>query len=300
MASTNPKRKGPKEDAVRYPKDRRQALWVRPALLVPICLLVLVPFALAWGRYLLFGLPDIPVATLAELQHSPIEPGFPAWLRLTHFANFLLLLLFIRSGLSILWDHPRLYGNVHCTPGTEWIRFTPTKVPTDRLCTANDDQRYLSPWLGLPGFRHTVGMARHWHFMSDFLRIAAGLFYVVMLFVSGHWERILPASPHILPEAWATFVYYATFHLPPEPEGFYRYNALQQIAYFAVPFVLTSLSILSGIAMSPVCHNRFQWYPKLFGRRQGRDRCISWYWPGMSLSSLSMWRWSLPPAAFAT
>jgi len=261
--------KGPKGDAVRYPQDRRQAIWVRPPLLALLVLLALIPFAAAWGQYGLVGLPYVHVFTLAELHNSAVEPGFPAWLRLAHYANFLLMLLIIRNGLSILWDHPRLYASVHCTPGTEWMRFTPTKVPTDRLYTANDDQRYLSPWLGLPGFRHTIGMARHWHFLSDLLWIATGAAYIVLLFTGGHWARIVPPSWHILPEAWATFVHYATFHLPPEPNGFYRYNALQQIAYFGVTFVLAPLSLLTGIAMSPAFDNRFKWYPKLFGGRQG-------------------------------
>ena len=268
-AARSPKNKGPKGDAVRYPRDRRQAIWVRPSLLILVCALTLGVIAAAWGQFLLFGLPPIHIYTSAELHHSPVRPGFPAWLRLAHYANFLLMILIIRSGLSILWDHPRLYRNVHCTPDTEWIRFTPTKVPMDRLYTANDDQRYLSPWLGLPGYRHTIGMARHWHFLSDLLWIAAGLVYVVMLFVSGHWARVTPTSWHMLPEAWATFVYYATLHIPPEPDGFYRYNALQQIAYFAVPFVLAPLSILTGIAMSPAFDNHFPWYPRLFGGRQG-------------------------------
>jgi len=268
-AANNPKNKGPKGDAVRYPKDRRQAIWVRPALLVPACIAAVALVAAAWVQYGLFGLPYVHVFTLAELHNSQVKPGFPAWLRLAHYANFLLMMLIIRSGLSILWDHPRLYTNVHCTPGTEWIRFTPVKVPTDRLYTANEDQRYLPPWLGLPGFRHTIGMARHWHFLSDFLWIVTGVVYIVLLLVSGHWERMIPVSWHILPEAWATFVYYATFHLPPEPDGFYRYNALQQIAYFGVTFVLAPLSLLTGIAMSPAFDNRFRWYPKLFGGRQG-------------------------------
>ena len=34
-----------------------------------------------------------------------------------------------------------------------------------------------------------------------------------------------------------TWVHYATLHLPPEPNGFYGYNALQQIAYFRQCFV---------------------------------------------------------------
>jgi hypothetical protein len=64
---------------------------------------------------------------------TPTEPyGFPAWLRLTHYVNLLLLVLLVRSGLQILADHPRLYWNVHCTPGTEWLGFTPVLVPQDR------------------------------------------------------------------------------------------------------------------------------------------------------------------------
>lgn len=267
-ASPSPKNKGPRGDSVRFPQDRRQTVWIKPSLLLLVGALLLLALGLAWGQFLLFGLPRVHVFTPAELSHSNIPSGFPAWLRLCHFANFLLMLLIIRSGLSILWDHPRLYTNVDCTPDTEWMRFTPIKVPTDRLWTANDDQRYLSPWLGLPGYRHTIGMARHWHFLADFLWIAAGLVYIVMLFVGGHWMRVVPTSWDILPQAWAVFVHYATLHLPPEPDGFYRYNALQQIAYFAVPFILAPLSLLTGIAMSPAFESRFQWYPKLFGGRQ--------------------------------
>src|SRR5262249_24339246 len=70
-------------------------------------------------------------------------------------------------------------------------------------------------------------------------------------------------------EAWAVFVHYATFHLPSEPDGFYRYNSLQQLSYFGVVFVLAPLSILTGLAMSPAVDNHFKWYPRLFGNRQG-------------------------------
>ncbi len=67
--------------------------------------------------------------------------GFPAWVRYCHFFNFLFVAILIRSGLSILMDHPRLYFNDGCTPGSEWIRFTPLKVPRDRIWTAKDDAR---------------------------------------------------------------------------------------------------------------------------------------------------------------
>ena len=197
------------------------------------------------------------------------EPyGFPAWLRITHYVNFLFLILLIRSGLQILMDHPRLYWNVHCTPGTEWLRLTPVEVPKDRVWTAKDDSRHLSPWIGLPGYRHTVGMARHWHFLSVLFWVGNGLVFVVLLFGTGQWKRLVPTSWQIVPDAWAVFVHYATFHLPPEPNGFYHYNALQQLSYFGVVFVLAPLAMLTGPSMSPAFTARFPWYPKLPGNRQ--------------------------------
>lgn len=267
--ANHPKNKGPKGDAVRYPQDHRHVVWIRPSLLVLVIVLALTSVATAWVQYLLFGLPQIPIFTQEQLKSQAAAHGFPAWLRITHYVNFLFLILLIRSGLSILVDHPRLYRNRDCTPGTEWARFTPLAVPKDRLWTAKDDARYLSPWLGLPGYRHTVGVAQHWHFLSDLFWIVNGLIYVVLLFVFSHWARLVPTSWHIFPQARATFVHYVTLHLPPEPDGFYRYNALQQLAYFVVVFVMAPLSLLTGLAMSPAIDNRFQWYARLFGGRQG-------------------------------
>ena len=78
----------------------------------------------------------------------------------------------------------------------------------------------------------------------------------------------MPASWQIILDAWAVFVHYATFHMPVEPDGFYRYNALQQLSYFAVVFVMATLSAMTGLAMSPAIDSRFPWYPKVFGGRQ--------------------------------
>jgi DMSO/TMAO reductase YedYZ molybdopterin-dependent catalytic subunit/thiosulfate reductase cytochrome b subunit len=165
-------------------------------------------------------------------------------------------------------DHPRLYWNVHCTPGTEWLRVTPIEVPKDRIWTAKDDARHLSPWIGLPGYRHTIGMARHWHFLSVLFWVGNGAVFMLLLLATDQWKRLVPNSWQIVPDAWAVFVHYATFHLPPEPNGFYHYNALQQLTYFGVVFVLAPLAILSGPSMSPALTNRFAWYPKLPANRQ--------------------------------
>ncbi len=233
-------------------------------LVSPLLLLVAAAYV-QWGTA---GLPTLAAGPHLTPETAAQPHGFPAWLRITHYVNFLFLVLLIRSGLQILVDHPRLYWKVHCTPGTEWLRLTPVEVPKDRVWTAKEDSRYLSPFIGLPGRRHTVGMARHWHFLSVLFWVGNGLFFVVLLFGTGQWRRLLPTSFQIIPDAWAVFVHYATFHLPPEPNGFYHYNALQQLAYFGVVFVLAPLAMLTGPSMSPAFTARFTWYPKLPGNRQ--------------------------------
>ncbi len=254
--------------AVHYPPDRRFRIWIRPSIVIFLIALALIPLTLAWIQHAFFGLPYIAPSS-ASLEGSPSGPhGFPVWIRWGHFSNLIFLFMLMRSGLSILMDHPRLYWNDHCTPGTEWIRFTPLTVPKDRLWTAKDDARYISPAFALPGYRHTVGVARSWHFISVYGFVFTGLCFVCGLLTSNQWQRLVPTSTAVFVDAWNTFVHYANFHLPPEPNGFYGYNALQQLAYFATIFVMAPLSILTGMAMSPALVNRLPSYARLFGGRQ--------------------------------
>ncbi len=233
-------------------------------LLVSPLLLMVAAAYLQWGTV---GLPVLAAASALSPDTATEPYGFPAWLRVTHYVNLLFLVLLIRSGLQILADHPRLYWNVHCTPGTEWLRLSPIELPKD-CWTSKDDSRHLSPWIGLPGYRHTVGMARHWHFLSVLFWVGNGVVFVVLLFCTSRWRRLVPTSWQIVPDAWAVFVHYATFHLPAEPNGFYHYNALQQLTYFGVVFVLAPLAMVTGPSMSPAFTARFPWYPKLPGNRQ--------------------------------
>jgi len=255
--------------AVHYPLDRRFRIWMKPSFIVIAICLALIPLALAWGQAAIFGLPYLPPAPEFHAATFDGIHGFPWWLRWAHFFNFVFLMMLVRSGLSILMDHPRLYFNNDCTPGSEWIRFTPLRVPTDRIWTAKDDARYISPMLGLPGYRHTVGVARSWHFIDVYGFMITGLIFISLLFVSGQWARLVPTSWTILPQAWAAFVHYANFHFPPEPNGFYAYNPLQQLSYFFVVFVFAPIAIVAGAAMSPALVNRFPWFPRIFGGRQG-------------------------------
>ncbi|GIK61079.1 MAG: molybdopterin-dependent oxidoreductase [Ignavibacteriota bacterium] len=258
-----------KEKAVLYPPDRRLFIGPKPHVFLIAGILFLATVGVAWLQYLFNGLPADPSVKLLSIPETG-PTGFPIWIILCHWVNFFFIVILVRSGLSILMDHPRLYFNNGCVPGSEWIKFTPVKVPTDRLWTAKDDARYISPLIGLPGYRHTVGIARGWHFIHvPFFVLNGVIFVILLLFASDQWQRVVPTSWQIIPDAWSVFVHYATFHMPIEPNGFYYYNALQKISYFGVIFILAPTAMLSGMCMSPAIENRFHWLPKLFINRQG-------------------------------
>src|ERR1041384_3690013 len=121
----------PAHAAVHHPPDRRFTIWIKPAVLTTAAAVLLVAIAAAWLETRIWGLPVIAPVAQVNATNIPSPPGFPLWVRYGHFFNFLFVMLLIRSGLSILMDHPRLYFNDHCTPRSEWIRFTPITVPSE-------------------------------------------------------------------------------------------------------------------------------------------------------------------------
>lgn len=193
---------------------------------------------------------------------------FPLWLRLTHYVNLLFLGLLIRSGFAILGAHPRLYWNDGCTPGTDWLKFTKKTVPTDRgvIYTGHDDEIAISPLLALPGGKN-LGLGRHWHGFAGTFWLLNGLIYVVLLFTTGEWTRLIPTSWDIFPRAWQSFLNYLSLQIPPLSE-FRPYDPLQQLTYAFVVFVLAPLLLLTGAAMSPAVAASAPWYIRLFGGRQ--------------------------------
>ncbi|HQW12170.1 MAG TPA: molybdopterin-dependent oxidoreductase [Saprospiraceae bacterium] len=257
----------PKEKSVHYPADRSAYIGLKRYIKITILVVMLGAIGAAWIQYLLFGMPADPSPAIISVN-SADPSGFPIWIIYSHWINFFFLILIIRSGLSILYDHPRLYWNNSCAPETEWIRFTPIKVPKNKLWTAKEDSRYLSPAVGLPGYRHTIGIARVWHFLTVPFFLLNGAVFIFLLLYTDQWKRVVPDSWQIIPDAWNAFVHYATFHFPAEPNGFYHYNPLQQLTYFGVIFILAPVAMLTGLAMSPAIENRFHWYPRLFGNRQ--------------------------------
>lgn len=198
----------------------------------------------------------------------PVESGFPWWLRWQHYLNLFLMLFMIRSGLQILADHPRLYFDGNCTPGSEWFRLR-GPVPQDQVWTAKQDCVALPKWLGLPGLRHTIGLARWWHFSLDTLWLLNGIVFLVLLFATDQWQRFIPLSWSIIPHAFSTAIQYASLDFP-EPSGWQRYNALQMIAYFTTVFVAAPLAMISGLLQAPFLAARFKTAKGILNRQIAR------------------------------
>jgi thiosulfate reductase cytochrome b subunit len=71
----------------------------------------------------------------------------------------------------------------------------------------------------------------------------------VLLFASGRWMRIVPASWEVLPNALSALLQYMTLDWPVET-GWVNYNSLQQLMYFIVVFIAAPLAALTGARMS--------------------------------------------------
>ncbi|MGH7609460.1 MAG: molybdopterin-dependent oxidoreductase [Candidatus Dormibacteria bacterium] len=182
--------------------------------------------------------------------------GFPAWLRWQHFLNLLFLVFVIRAGLQILSDHPRLYWTRHSTPGRDWFRIQ-KPVPPDPLWTAKQDSISLPRHVGLPGLRHSIGLARWWHLSFDLLWLLNGAVFYALLFSSDQWQRLVPTSLSVFPQALSALIQYLSLQWPAN-HGWVAYNGLQMLAYFVTVFVAAPLALLTGLGMSPALSTRIR------------------------------------------
>lgn len=138
--------------------------------------------------------------------------GVPAWLAWNHFFNFFLMVLIIRSGMLV--RHQK-------KPPAYWTSKRSPKVS-------------INLWL---------------HQSLDLLWIINGLVFVVVLFATGHWMRIVPTSWEVFPNALSAALQYLSLDWPTE-NGWVNYNSLQQIAYFVTVFIAAPLAVISGFRLS--------------------------------------------------
>jgi DMSO/TMAO reductase YedYZ molybdopterin-dependent catalytic subunit/thiosulfate reductase cytochrome b subunit len=241
-------------------------LWALPLIFVLLVIGVAVAQALRElpavqnfiARY-----PGIPPSAVA------VTTGFPAWLRLLHFLNLFFMAFIIRAGIQILASHPRLYWKRDCTPGTEWFRFQKA-VPADRIWTAKDDAVALPGWLGIPGMRDSIGLARWWHFSIILLWMINGIVFYALLFTTEQWLRLVPTTWEVIPNAASTALQYLSLTFSAD-DSWTRYNSLQQISYFITVFIAAPTSILTGLMQSPAISNRLGWIGRAFNRQRARS-----------------------------
>ena len=253
------------------PRIRIGKRWVNVLWALPIAFVVLVLgiavcqglYETLWFQQFLARYPGIPKSAPA------VDSGFPLWLRVEHFLNMFFMFFIIRSGIQILADHPRLSWRRDCTPGTDWFRFQ-KDVPKDRIWTSKDDSVTIPKWLGIPGIRHSIGLARWWHFSFDLLWVINGLAFYVLLFATDQWRRLVPTTWAVFPNAVSTALQYLSLNFPAD-HSWTNYNSLQQLAYFLTVFVAAPLAVVTGLMQGPAIANRLGWFARILNRQAARS-----------------------------
>ncbi|MDR6413787.1 cytochrome b/b6 domain-containing protein [Pseudarthrobacter sulfonivorans] len=197
---------------------RSRLYWGVPAVLVALVLVVLLA---KW----MTSLPAV-AAFLADYPgHSELPDGapvgFPAWLAWQHFLNGFFLLLIIRTGWQV---------RTTTRPSGHWTRNNKGLIKTKNAPT----KITLELWL---------------HLTLDALWMLNGLVFVVLLFATGQWTRMVPTSWDVFPNALSAALQYASLNWPTD-NGWVNYNALQLLTYFATVFIAAPLAFISGIRTS--------------------------------------------------
>lgn len=249
------------QNQARLPQVRIGSRWISPAWpligLTIIGLIVLVAITqqlrmYPWMQDFIAAYPGTSTSYAPE-----VDSGFPAWLRWQHLFNAVFMLFIIRAGWQILADHPRLYLNSGSRPGSDWLRIR-GPIPADRLdqsqaarvWTAKDDSVALPKSIGIPGIRHSIGLARWWHFSFNLLWMINGAVFVVLLFATDQWQRLVPTSWDVFPNALSAGIQYASLDFPAN-EGFLTFNGLQILAYFITIFIAAPLAPITGLLQAP-------------------------------------------------
>lgn len=193
-------------------------VWIVPAALIILVFVVLVA---KWLR----GMPAVQefmTSYPGELPLSEDTPvGFPGWLGWQHFLNAFFILLIIRSGWQV---------RTNLRPAAHWTRHN-----TGLLRTKNPPKK--------------ISLDLWFHLSLDALWVLNGMVFMVLLFASGQWKRIVPTSWDIVPNALSTALQYASLQWPTE-NGWINYNSLQVLAYFVTVFIAAPLAIITGLRMS--------------------------------------------------
>ncbi|WP_344093778.1 cytochrome b/b6 domain-containing protein [Microbacterium deminutum] len=210
-------RPAPKPAPKRYgPFTRGQ--WAGAVVVGGAGLLFAAAMAVLFVRWLLSlqGMQDFLAAYPGEYPLPAGSPvGIPPWLGWQHFFNVFLMVLIIRSGLQVRAEK---------RPTAFWSRRSSKRKIS------------LNLWF---------------HQSLDILWIVNGVIFIVLLFATGMWVKIVPTSWAVFPNAISAALQYVSLDWPTE-NGWVNYNSLQQLAYFATVFLAAPLAIATGVRMSGI------------------------------------------------
>ena len=190
--------------------------WVGAGAIVALAIVGAVTLVVLAARWLA-GL-DFMSSFLAKYpgeydlpESAPV--GFPGWLGWQHFFNIFLMVLIIRSGYLVRKQE---------RPEAFWAsKKNPKKIS-------------IQLWF---------------HQGLNILWVVNGAIFIILLFATGQWMRVIPTSPEVFPNAVSALLQYLTLDWPLD-NGWVNYNSLQQLAYFATIFIAAPLSALTGYRMS--------------------------------------------------
>ncbi|MTE24789.1 cytochrome b/b6 domain-containing protein [Microbacterium sp. ZXX196] len=140
--------------------------------------------------------------------------GIPAFVSWTHFLNGFFFVLIVRTGIRV-----------------------------------RTEKRAGGLWSSRRVKKRRMSLALWGHVAVDVLWLVNGVVFVVLLFASGHWVRIVPTSLDVFPNALSALVQYVSLDWPVE-DSWANYNALQQLSYFAITFLAAPVAAITGYRLS--------------------------------------------------
>lgn len=231
--------------------------------------------------------------TLKEKRERPMSDRFLIYrhslpVRIAHWTVVLCFGLLFMSGLQIFNAHPALYwgsssnfehpvlalraadDSTDQNPKGATVLFGHPFNTTGFLGVSKDGgsftERGFPSWLTIPSDQD-LAVGRRWHLFFAWWLVAAGAFYLIYAFVSGHARRDLVPKADELRHIGRSIVDHMRLHFP-KGDAARRYNVLQKLAYVSVAFVVFPILILAGLAMSPGVDARVPELLWLFGGRQ--------------------------------
>lgn len=204
------------EPAKRYgPFTLRQ--WVGGGILALIAVVIVLAalvFAVRWFLSLTFMRDFVQTYPGAYPLPASAPVGLPAWVGWQHFCNIFFMVLIIRSGIEV-----------------------------------RRQKRPKAFWSPRWNSKRKISLSLWFHQSLDIFWVLNGVIFIVLLFATGQWMRIVPTSWDVFPNAITAGLRYGSLSWPTD-DSWANYNSLQQLTYFFTVFIAAPVAAITGIRMS--------------------------------------------------